>query len=175
MWGSTYKSHLNCILYTQKMAIRTITFSHFMSRSAPLFYELKILDINKFYELSLCTFMYDLVHNNLPHCLTDYCDKIEHRYNTRKREKGHLRIPLYKTTQGKFSVTCVGTRLWNELPDEIKNKGSRNTFRKHLNDYLMNKWLNYASTHVYIVNNLHITFLLFFFCQKNAIFCINNL
>lgn len=139
VWGSTYKSHLNCILYTQKMAIRTITFSHFMSRSAPLFYELKILDINKFYELSLCTFMYDLVHNNLPHCLTDYCDKIEHRYNTRKREKGHLRIPLYKTTQGKFSVTCVGTRLWNELPDEIKNKGSRNTFRKHLNDYLMNK------------------------------------
>ena len=31
------------------------------------------------------TFMFDLVNDNLPHILIEYCDIIEHSYSTRQK------------------------------------------------------------------------------------------
>ena len=62
VWGSTYKTNLNSIFLTQKMAMRAITFSPRDTHSEPLFQKLKILNIYKLHYLSVSTFVYDLLH-----------------------------------------------------------------------------------------------------------------
>ena len=61
VWGSTYKSNLNCIYLSQKMSMRAITFSPLRTDSKALFQSLNILNIFQLHELLVSTFMYDLV------------------------------------------------------------------------------------------------------------------
>ena len=98
VWGSTYKSNLNCIYLSQKMAMRAITFSPFRTESKPLFQNLHILNIFHLHEPLVSTFMHDLVKGKLPHSLADYCQMIRHRYSTRGKESGLLFKPKCKTT-----------------------------------------------------------------------------
>ena len=45
---------------------------------------------------------------------------IQHRYATRQKESGLPYQPKCKTTQGNLCNVFVGTKLWNDLPDEIR-------------------------------------------------------
>ena len=45
VWGSTCKSYLNCLLLSQKMAMRAITFSPFRTPSKPLLKKLGVMDV----------------------------------------------------------------------------------------------------------------------------------
>ena len=136
VWGSTYKTNLNCILLTQKMAMRAITFSLRCTHSEPLFQKLKILNVYKLHFLAVSTFIYDLMHNNLPHSLTEYCQVLDHKYGTRSKNRGQLYVPKCKTTQGQFSISFVGVKFWNCIPCDVKEKTSRSAFRKGLTTYL---------------------------------------
>ena len=122
VWGSTYKSNLNCIYLSQKMAMRAITLSPLRTDSRALFQSLNILNIFQLHELLVSTFMYDLVKGVLPHSLVDYCQMIQHRYAIRRKESGLLYQPKCKTMQRQFCISFVGTKLWNDLPDEIRLK-----------------------------------------------------
>ena len=120
--------------------MRAITFSPLKTDSKPLFQSLKILNIFQLHELLVSTFMYDLVKGVLPHSLVDYCQMIQHRYGTRRKESGLLYQPKCKTTQGQFCISFVGAKLWNDLPDEIRLQISTLSFRRHLSIYLLCKW-----------------------------------
>ena len=75
----------------------------------------------------------------MPHSLTDYCQGEDHNYATRSKIRGQLYmyIPKWKTTQGQFSISCVGVKLWNCIPCDVKKKKtSTNAFRKGLITYL---------------------------------------
>ena len=137
VWGSTYKSTLNCIFLTQKMAVRAMTFSHWQAHTRPLFRDLKILDVFDMHFLCVGTFMYDLVKNNLPHSVIDYCDTIQHNYSTRQKTGQQVHLPKLRTTQGQFSLSFVGSDLWNKIPIDIKSKLSRSTFRNSLKEHLL--------------------------------------
>lgn len=118
------------------MAMRAITFSPLRTDSKSLFQSLDIMNIFDLHELLVLTFMYDLVRGKLPHSLTDYCQIIQHRYSTRGKENGLLCLPKCKSAQGQFSISFVGSKLWNDLPDEIRSTPIRSTFRRHLSAYL---------------------------------------
>ena len=138
VWGSTYKTNLNCLLLCQKMAVRAITFSAFDAESKLLFKEVKLLNIFHLHKLSICTFMYDLIYGNLPYTIIRYCSLIQHEHHTRQKENEKLQVPKFRSTQGKFSLTYTGTSFWNELPLQLRKKTSRFCFRKLLTEYLLN-------------------------------------
>ena len=138
VWGSNYKSHLNCIYLAQKMAMRAITFSLYKTSSKPLFLSLSVLDVYDLHELSVSTLMYDLRNGGVAHSLQDYCQVIQHVYET--RGKGNiLRLPKCKTTQGTFSISFIGAKVWNALPENVKEKRTRKSFRMTLTRYLLNR------------------------------------
>ena len=137
VWGSTYKSHLNCILLSQKMAMRAITFSSIRTHSSPLFQQLKVLDVIKLHQFSVLTFMYDLCNGTIPHTLSDYCQILQHPHATRSKGKSMLHLPKCKSTQGQFSISFLGVKFWNSLPLAIREKSTRSTFRRHLANHLL--------------------------------------
>ena len=106
------------------------------THSEPLFQKLKILNIYKLHYLSVSTFVYDLLHGNFPHSLTEYCQVVDHEHFTRGKEHGQLHLQKCKTTQGQFSISFIGVKLWNCIPYDVKEKISRRAFRKGLINYL---------------------------------------
>ena len=128
VWGGSYKSHLNCIYFAQKMAMRPITFSSLRTSSRPLFTTLAVLDVYYLHELAVSMFLYDLHKGNSPHSLMQYYEVMNHTYRTRDKECSMLRLPKCNTTHGTFSISIGGAKFWN----------SRFSFRRCLRNYLIN-------------------------------------
>ena len=70
-WSSTYCSNLNCIYLLQKRLVRLITKAHYLANTAPLFSQLKVLDIFSINSFSVATFMYSYHNNLLPSSFHD--------------------------------------------------------------------------------------------------------
>ena len=84
-WSSTYCSNLNCIYLLQKRLVRLITKAHYLANTAPLFSQLKVLDIFSINSFSVATFMYSYHHNLLPSSFRDLflSSNQGHQYETR--------------------------------------------------------------------------------------------
>ena len=84
-WSSTYCSNLNCIYLLQKRLVRLITKAHYLANTAPLFSQLKVLDIFSINSFSVATFMYSYPHNLLRSSFRDFVlsSNQVHQYETR--------------------------------------------------------------------------------------------
>ena len=67
-WSSTCYTcyNLNCIYLLQKRIVWLITKAHHLANTAPLFSQLKVLDICSINSFYVTTFMYSYHHNHLP-------------------------------------------------------------------------------------------------------------
>ena len=70
VWGSNYEKNMKCLLLSQKMALRVITFSPIRTHSQPIFRELKLLNMYQLHKLSICVFMYQLLNDKLPQSIS---------------------------------------------------------------------------------------------------------
>ena len=107
-----------------------ITFQSFRHHSAPLFYELKLLDIFKEYRYLVGIFIYDLLNNNLPHKASNYFSHIDHTYETRNKKMCNLKLKTVRSELGKRSIAYSGVKIWNNIAIDLRNTSSRNTFCK---------------------------------------------
>jgi hypothetical protein len=87
VWSSNYKTNLKRIYLLQKRIVRALTNSDFRAHTAPLFTQLKILDIYKINAFHVAKFiiMFSYHHRLLPpsfHNLFITSHQV-HRYNTR--------------------------------------------------------------------------------------------
>ena len=137
VWGCAHISYLNKIFIIQKMAVRAITSSKFGAHSGPLFKKLSVLDVFKLHKFLITTFVYKLIHQILPHSISDYCRFFEHNYGTRQKDTKILVLPKVNTEQGKRSMTFCGSIMWNSLPEDVKCKPSVNSFQKALKKMLI--------------------------------------
>ena len=82
-WSST--SNLNCIYLLQKRLVRLIIKAHYLANTAPLFSQLKVLDIFSINSFSVANIMYSYHHNLLPNSFHDLflSSNQVHQYETR--------------------------------------------------------------------------------------------
>ena len=71
-WSFTYYSNLNCIYLLLKRIVRLITKAHYLANTAPIFSQLKVLDIFNINSFSVATFMYFYHHNLLNSSFRDF-------------------------------------------------------------------------------------------------------
>ena len=130
IWGGTATTHLNPLIILQKRAIRIINNKSFRFHTNELFlstYLLKIEDIHKY---KIGTFMYK---NNFMAPFTR-----THDYFTRNH---NLLLPDYqRLTCTQKSITFIGPKVWNEIPDEICNSASLEIFKRLLKKFLIDKY-----------------------------------
>ena len=73
----------------------------------------------------------------LPQCILEITLPV-HNIGTRQSSKGHLYGVRCNTTQyGLRSIHYSGVRLWNSLPNEIRDSHSLSSFRHKLKDYYL--------------------------------------
>ena len=66
VWGNAQHTHLDPLIKIQKKTIRTITFSHYLAHTEPLFERLNILDIKKLVMQRISLIMFKNYLNILP-------------------------------------------------------------------------------------------------------------
>ena len=135
-WSSTYCSNLNCIYLLQKRLVRLITKAHYLANTAPLFSQLKVLDIFSINSFSVATFMYSYHHNLLPNSFHDLflSSNQVHQYKTRLASQ--YRPHFCRKNIKQFSILYRGPKNWNSLPISLIGSPSIFVFLKKLKNYL---------------------------------------
>ena len=109
--------------------------NHTKASSRPLFANLKILDVFSIYSVQVSSFMY-LHHDALPISFTQifHTGNQIHQYSTRYSD--FYRPQTCRTNIKKISILFQGPRIWNSLPNNIKNDPAFNIFKRVIKPFL---------------------------------------
>ena len=130
VWGGTYSTHLDNLQKLQKRAVRLLTGAPYDSHSSPIFYALKILKFPDIYKFNLCVYMYQQIG------IGNY--SVQHYLNTRNRHLATTKYHRLSTTQ--HSVSFNGPKIYNSLPNHLKNIDSLPRFKKELKLHFLNSY-----------------------------------
>jgi hypothetical protein len=116
------------IFKLQKRVIRVMAGVNSKTSCRHLFKELNILTLSSLYILEVTCF------------IKRYCQSLElnanvHDYNTRR--KMDIRTQSFRTNLYKNSAINMGTKIYNKLPDHMKEIDSYKVFKKKLKSFLL--------------------------------------
>ena len=99
---------------------------------------LKFLDIVKFKGLQI---VYRAYHNNLPTNLQSYfmLNRGTVSYDMRSRDK--FKIKYVRTSLRSKLVSIIGPKLWNQLPQSIRECVNIESFKKALKYFLITSYV----------------------------------
>ena len=123
----------------QKWAVRSITKSHYRSHSAPLFKQLKILNVYDTYKLEVGFFMFRYSLNQLPVRFTAFFSKNSDSHGYHTRNGNDFTLTRNKKVFSDLSIKTTGPILWKSIHQNIKDSRSTKHFRTQLKyHYLSN-------------------------------------
>ena len=130
-------SYLEPLIKLQKKCIRTITFSHYLEHTDPLFKELKILKFTKLviHRIAMLMFKYSLGLVPMPIKTLFAKNNQFHNYNTRQSGSLHSSLGRGEAIYRTFSFH--GINIWNYLSKHIPVNVSYACFKKTTKCYLM--------------------------------------
>jgi hypothetical protein len=77
-------------------------------------------------------FTFKAVHNN-----SDWYTPVVNNQNTRLSSMSMLALPNIFSTHSRQSVQWVGTRIWNGLPQELREQDNYDTFKLKLKKLIL--------------------------------------
>ena len=98
VWENAHQTHLDPLIKIQKKSIQTITFSHYLAHTEPLFERLDILDMKKLVMQRISLIMSENYLNILPTPLNGLfrINNTRYEYFTRQHNDLHVDIGLKK-------------------------------------------------------------------------------
>ena len=141
-WGSATASSLKSVHRNVNKALRIMNFDNYTASSKPIFQKFGILNFEDSFKLECAKFMYDISKGNSIDFLSELFEKTteRHSYQTRQATTDKFAIPLTKTNLKKRFITFQGTKIWNNIPFDIRNKPSKTTFQRHFRKWLIQKY-----------------------------------
>ena len=124
-----------------------MTFAPFGNIDVDSIYKyLDIPQLSEIHDLETGKFIYKQQRGLLPISnIANYFElrnaNVTHQYNLRDRKIAMKNIS-FNSTHGEKSIQCKGAKLWNGIPEEIRNSASLNIFKKHYKKYLIERDLD---------------------------------
>ena len=152
VWGNNYPTAINKLVLIQKKLVRIITYSPYIAHTEPLMYANKMLSVSDINRYLTGTFMYQFIHKEAPERFLNlfHTNSNFHDHDTRHSED--LNVPYGRIDVRKFSIKIHGAKLWNSIPDQIKNAQSIYMFKQQFRNYLIELWVlchNYFKCELY--------------------------
>ena len=141
-YGVAPQKYLKELQVIQNRILRLLSFKENRYSTNALHKELNFLKINDLYELKILKFMHQINRSQekLPVVFQNYFLKNEsfHVYNTRKIKD----YKIHRTNKrwGERMLLNKGARLWNELPESLKDVNKTSTFTKRLKRYFISRY-----------------------------------
>ena len=138
-WGSAKTTALGKLRSLQNKILRYMTYTPQDSDVSGQYIQLNLLTLSDIYFLEISKFMYRNSKSTLPASFDEYFKNIEHQHNTRNKSNSALALPRPRTDLGKQSIKYSGVKIWGEIPLDIRNAQTYETFGTLLKSHLITK------------------------------------
>ena len=130
VWGSSTK--ISSLLKLQKRAARLIYDLPGREHSGPLFKKLKWLPVQQRIIFKTAIVVYKALNGLAPKYMTDsFTDQNQIKQRlTRSSSQNNLYVPRSKLTKADQSISIKGSKIWNELPLNIRQSTSLGIFKR---------------------------------------------
>ena len=91
------------------------------------FAEINWLPVEERFEQCMCTLIYKFFYNDVPEYINEIFIVNIEKYNTRNTNM--LKRPFYKTSNGQKAISYIGPKLWDSMPNYLKEKRTIATFK----------------------------------------------
>lgn len=134
IWGSTSLVNIDRLHKLQKRAARIILKADFQTPSANMFSELGWLPVPSRLKYNKAVLTYKTLNNMTPEYLSSLLKPVSqtHCLNLRSSENGDLHVPRARTTLYTGSFSFSAPKLWNSLPQSVRNCDTLHAFKKGL-------------------------------------------
>ena len=130
-WGTTSNANIERLSKLQKRAARIILRADFDTPSSLMFRELKLLSIESRLKHYKAVLIYRALNNLTPDYISNLLTPLSDIHSL-KSENGLLHISVARTALLNGYFTCSAPKLWNDLPQTVRNSDSLLTFKKSL-------------------------------------------
>ena len=114
------------------------SYSFVREHSAPLFKELKLLNIYDIFKVEPLKFVYDSLNKNNPSQFHSFYSYPINRINTAANRSNNLNASVIRTSNyGIKSLKYTGVVLWNDLSTNDRISASKATFSKKIKNYFI--------------------------------------
>lgn len=108
--------------------------------ATPYINELEWLKIENKVTYDVCSFIYRILYEHIPQRILKL-ETVEQVRSRQTRQSGSLMVPRRRTVIADRAVSVRGPKLWNALPQEIKESENFSGFKKKLKSHLFIKQL----------------------------------
>ena len=129
VWCSANISSLQALSTIQRKLIRLICKKDRRSSTSLLFRQLNLLKLNDIFKLNISLLVFKSIHNLIVSPI-NYSERINVAYNLRTRPQ--LQVPAHTSAQSERFIHIRGARIWNELPDSIRDSNTVASFKRTL-------------------------------------------
>ena len=138
-WGSAAKTHLSKLEIKHKQIVRLMTWSKYNSPSNPIFVKLRLLKIQDVFKLKIAMLIKKIITDDT--LVTNGIQLLSeiHPYSTRSKTKHKFYVPRTRTNLGKTTIQYQGPIIWNEIPDEYREKNFT-SLKRSLKKYYIEKY-----------------------------------
>lgn len=136
VWGSGYRSTLECINVCQRKAVRIVSRAKTREHSLPLFAKLKLLRFFDIIHMKTCILLFKGKHKLLPSNLQNRI-KLSGKCNRNNRT---FCIAYVRTTKKLQSVLIQGPKLFHNLAKEVSESRGISHFKVNIKRYYLNKY-----------------------------------
>ena len=141
VWGNCGQSLLNKLQALQNRAAKVVNGVSFdEAEQNSLLKSLGWLNIRQLIYYDSTLLMFKVSRGIAPESTQDLfekCDNI-HSYDTRAISSQNFYIPRMRTSKGQSSFVFSGASIWNELPTQVKQAQSIDSFKEKLKECLQN-------------------------------------
>ena len=140
VWGQCSETLLDRLQTLQNRAARVIAnVSYEAADHNSLLCDDGWLNVRNLILLDVGVFMYKTQKGSAPNVFHDLYQSVTeiHSYDTRSANKGNLQIPLTNLRAGDKAISVSGARIWNNIPNSIKQAQSLYVFKRELKEYLI--------------------------------------
>ena len=139
-WGNANETVLQPLQTLQNRIIKIMTFTAFACSNIKQIYDdIELLDLNQIHKLSKAKFTYKHKNGMLPRNFDNYLRITENsHYNTRSSSSGRYTQVWGRTNKSLKRIQYDGAKLWNAIPENIRNVESLGNFSQIYKIHLLN-------------------------------------
>ena len=138
-WGHSADYLVNSLFLLQKRSIRSVSNSHYLAHSGPIFEELGILKLGYLYKFNIALYVFKTL--NIPLFDIGLCNYIAvnvNNHNHATRNLNSITIPRVNFERTRNSINYMGCNVWNNLDSDLKSSDSVLEFKGKLKRQLVN-------------------------------------
>jgi hypothetical protein len=136
VWGNTFACYLDPLVKLQKRIVRIIAGAGRIDHTAPLFKDMKIMNLEKIYKFAVLQFMYKFYHNELPVMFKAFFTYKKNIHSYMTRNVCFLHLPLTKSVSYSRTIKFTGVNLYNNYCDILDYNVSMSVFKNKLKGIL---------------------------------------